>query len=198
MLADCDGFRAIVLLGGPGAGKGTLARKLAATCAMRHVDMGQLLRGRAVRDDGMGRRIHRHQARGEMVPKELVLGALNDHLARLSSERTLVLDGFPRTTGQFAATEDGRVPIEIERALWLDVPRSIAEARLLERAAHSPRHDDGRSAADQRFALMDETVESLRRELAARGMLEVVDASQSADQVFEEVLALIDALFTRA
>jgi adenylate kinase family enzyme len=133
-----------------------------------------------------------------MVPKELVLNVLNEHLSRLSCDCTLVLDGFPRTTGQFAATEDGRVPVAIERAIWLDVPRSIAESRLLERGAYSRRNDDGGSAAHRRFALMDETVESLRRELAARGMLEVVDASQSADQVFEEVLELIDALLTRA
>jgi adenylate kinase len=197
MPADCDRFRAIVLLGLPGAGKGTLARKLAATFGMHHVDMGQLLRNRAKRGDRIGRRIHRLQARGDMVPKELVLETLNEHLARLSTDRMLILDGFPRTTGQLAATEDGRVPIKIERAIWLDVPRPIAESRLRERAAHSPRNDDGGPAARQRFALVDDTVEALRREFAARGMLEVVDASRSPDQVFEDVHALIDALLTR-
>ena len=113
-----------------------------------------------------------------MVPKELVLEVLNDHLENCDPGAPLILDGFPRTTAQLAASDDGRVPITIERAVWLDVPRTIAEARLRQRAGSTPRNDDGDRAMAGRFAVMNETVEAVRHEFAARGILEVVDASR--------------------
>jgi adenylate kinase len=190
LLGD-DTFAAIALLGGPGAGKGTLARRLVTACGIQHVDLGQLLRARSARDDPAGRRIHRLQAQGQMVPKELVLEVLNDHLENCDPGAPLILDGFPRTTAQLAASDDGRVPITIERAVWLDVPRTIAEARLRQRAGSTPRNDDGDRAMAGRFAVMNETVEAVRHEFAARGILEVVDASRTADAVFESVLGLL-------
>jgi adenylate kinase len=159
---------------------------------MEHLDMGAILRLRATRGDATGQRIHRTQIRGEMVPKELVLQVLNEHLARHLPERILVLDGFPRTRAQLAATEDGRVPIAIDRAIWLDVPRDVAESRLRVRAGIEPRNDD--AASTLRFALMDETVDAVRRELVTRGVLEVVDATLDADTVFSEVSSLLAPL----
>ena len=129
-----------------------------------------------------------------MVPKEIVLGVVNDHLRRCDLEQPLILDGFPRTTAQLAAMDDGRVPIAIARAVWLDVPQTIAESRLRFRAGSTPRNDDGDVATRRRFALMDETVEAVRHEFAARGMLEVVDASRSASAVFDAVQALLQPL----
>ncbi len=197
MSGDGDRVGAIALLGSPGAGKGTLARRLEQTCGVTHLDLGHLLRVRAVRPDLVGRRIVGAQTRGDMVPKEVVLEVLFEHLGRLDPARTLVLDGFPRTTAQLAATDDGRVPIRIERAIWLDVPREVAQERLRRRAAHAPRNDDGDATARQRFALMSDTVDAVRRAFAARGLLETVDATRTPDEVLSDVVELITPLTTR-
>lgn len=185
---------AVVLLGLPGAGKGTLARRLERAHGLRHVDMARLLRDRAAVDDPVGRRIAIAQARGPMVPKDAVLDTLVAHLDRIPRAMPLVLDGFPRTTVQVAAADDGRVPVAVTRAVWLDVSPDVARARLDGQARRERRADDAAEVVATRLDLVRETVEAVRTLYERRGILESVDGDGSPDDVYERVTACLAPL----
>lgn len=180
---------AVVLLGRPGVGKGTVAARLEAEFGLRHVDMGRLLRERAQRADAVGERIALAQARGVMAPKETVLMVLTDHLVRLPAGAGIVLDGFPRTTAQVAAADDGRVPVDLQRAVWLELPTAAATERLHRRARTGTRVDDRDTVIETRMRLAADTVDAVRAEFERRGILEVVDAGGTEGEVFARVTA---------
>jgi adenylate kinase len=192
MRHDSSLHTAVVLLGSPGAGKGTVARRLEAEHGYTHVDMGSILRRRAAHHDTLGEQIAIAQARGIMVPKETVLSALTSHLASLPRRSRLVLDGFPRTPGQVAAADDGRVPVDVSVAVLLDLPPGIAAHRLHSRQDSQPRVDDAADVIATRLSLTRQTVDAVRALYERRGILERVDASGCPDDVYDRVVACLD------
>jgi adenylate kinase len=91
---------AIVLLGPPGAGKGTQANRIAERYGIPQISTGNLLRGIAQHHDGLGAQIKRIMARGELVPDDLVCDIVAQRLRHADCARGFVLDGFPRTSAQ--------------------------------------------------------------------------------------------------
>jgi adenylate kinase len=193
-----DHHLAVVLLGSPGAGKGTVARRLEADFGYTHVDMGSILRQRAERGDALGRRIAIAQARGIMVPKETVISALCTHLGSLPQEARLVLDGFPRTAGQVSAADDGRVPVDVVLAICLDVSPEVAVERLSARNGLQSRPDDRAEVVDTRLDLIPQTVDAVRRLYEGRGILERVDAHGPPSEVYERVVACVQPAWSLA
>lgn len=196
MQSDPAVHRAVVLLGCPGAGKGTVARRLQADHGYVHVDMGRILRQRATCGDTVGAQVAIAQARGIMVPKETVLSALTSHLESLPRESQLVLDGFPRTSGQVAAADDGRVPVDVTVAIWLDVPADVAAARLHARRGAHPRIDDAPDVIATRLSLTNQTVDAVRALYERRGMLEHVDATGCPADVYAQVESCLGQAFS--
>jgi adenylate kinase len=90
----------IVLLGAPGAGKGTQAKLIAEHYGIPHISTGDILRDNVARGTELGRRANRVMERGELVSDDLVNGMVADRLKQPDCERGFVLDGFPRTVGQ--------------------------------------------------------------------------------------------------
>ncbi len=90
----------VVLLGPPGAGKGTQAKKIAAHYGIPQISTGDLLREHVSRGTELGRQARVIMARGELVPDELMYGMVADRLKQAGCERGFILDGFPRTAGQ--------------------------------------------------------------------------------------------------
>src|SRR5262245_27940015 len=109
----------IILLGAPGAGKGTQAKLLAAHYGIPHISTGDILRDNVARGTELGRKAKAVMERGELVSDDLVNGMVAERLARLDCERGFVLDGFPRTVAQAEwldgelCRRQGRAPIVI-------------------------------------------------------------------------------------
>jgi len=132
-----------VLLGAPGAGKGTQATILSERLRIPHVATGDLFRA-AVRDGTpLGLEARRYMDAGRLVPDEITIRLLGDRLARPDTEPGVILDGFPRTRAQAevldrALAQHGRA---VERALYIDVPadelvRRMAGRRICQANGH--------------------------------------------------------------
>lgn len=124
--------RVVLLLGAPGAGKGTQARFLGEILGVPHVASGDLLREHRRRGTDLGRAAQTYMDRGDLVPDDLVVDMVTQRLSRPDGERGALLDGFPRTLAQALAL-DRRLAARgdaIRAALYLEVPRRLLVERL--------------------------------------------------------------------
>src|SRR5215472_14597055 len=96
----------IVLLGPPGAGKGTQAQRIVEKFDIPHLSTGEMLRAAVAADSAVGRQAKATMANGKLVPDHLVVAAVIERISRPDSKRGFVLDGFPRTIGQAVAFDN--------------------------------------------------------------------------------------------
>jgi adenylate kinase len=122
----------LILIGPPGAGKGTQAERLVQTYKIPHYSTGDMLRAAKAAGTPMGRKAQEFMDKGLLVPDEVVIGIIADVLATDGKGRGFILDGFPRTVAQADALNEGLTKMgeKIDRVVMLDeVPRS----QILER-----------------------------------------------------------------
>ncbi|MBI2756498.1 MAG: adenylate kinase [Chloroflexi bacterium] len=122
----------VLLLGAPGAGKGTQARFLAETLGVPHVASGDLLREHRNRGDELGKAAQVYMDRGDLVPDTLVVDMIMHRLNEPDAADGALLDGFPRTIGQAHALDAALVErgLPIRRAVYLEVSRGTLTDRL--------------------------------------------------------------------
>ena len=121
----------IVLLGPPGAGKGSLASLYRARLGAAHLSTGDIFRQEIARDTAVGRRVGRYVTNGRLVPDALVVAVMAARLARMRA-RGFVLDGFPRTSGQAAGLYRvlERAGRPLDGAVYLTAPHALLVRRL--------------------------------------------------------------------
>jgi adenylate kinase len=124
--------RNVILLGGPGAGKGTQAERIVADFALPHVSTGEMLRAAVAKGTEMGREAQKYMEAGQLVPDEVVIGVVRDRLAEPDAAEGFLLDGFPRTVPQAEAldvmlAEAGRA---ITNVVLIDVPADELVQRI--------------------------------------------------------------------
>ncbi|HSE03334.1 MAG TPA: adenylate kinase [Methylomirabilota bacterium] len=122
----------VIFLGAPGAGKGTQARRLAADSGVPQVATGDMLREAVAGGTPLGREAKRHMDQGALVPDEVVIGLVDERLARPDAAGGYVLDGFPRTLAQAEALDAllRRRGQELDRVVFFDVSRDELLRRL--------------------------------------------------------------------
>lgn len=137
----------VLLLGAPGAGKGTQARFLAEMLGVPHVASGDLLREHRQRGTRLGRTAQEYMDRGDLVPDALVVDMIADRLDRPDAERGALLDGFPRTLAQSEALERRLASRggTVRSAIYVEVPTEVLVERLagrwMCRACQASYHD---------------------------------------------------------
>ena len=125
----------IVLLGGPGSGKGTQAQKLVEEFGFAHISTGDLLRAAVKNQTPLGIEAKGYMDAGQLVPDELVLSLLKERLGEDDAQKGALLDGYPRNTAQ-AVTLDSELAalgMEVDAALLIDVADEVIIGRLSSR-----------------------------------------------------------------
>jgi len=125
----------LILLGAPGAGKGTVAKELTKLDGSVQISTGDILRGAVQAGSELGKQAEAFMKAGDLVPDDLIMGIMEQRLQEPDCEKGFLLDGFPRTIPQAEALKDllKRLNIELDFAVEIDVPREVILDRLTTR-----------------------------------------------------------------
>jgi len=186
----------LLLLAPPGAGKGTQGQRLAARFGVRHIAAGDLLRAEAQAEGPLGREIAAHQARGDLVPDQIVLDVLTPAVVEAAAHGGYILDGFPRTLPQATAAAElaARLGVTLHAVVYLRAPEEVLTQRLLDRASQDGRADDKADVIRHRLEVFAEMTGPLVRYYTQRGILITVDADQPPDSVTADIEAGLSTL----
>ena len=207
----------IVLLGAPGSGKGTQAKKLMADKNVPQVSTGDMLREAVAAGTRFGLKAKSIMEAGNLVPDEVVLGIISERLAQPDAEQGFILDGFPRNTQQALDLDEllDQMGTPLDCAVLLDVDFDILLKRLTGRRTCSltgkllnvyfspqeeldectnaggeliQREDDNEETISNRLDVYRENTEPLVKFYRERGKLKTVAAEGSIDEVYERLL----------
>lgn len=175
-------------VGGPGVGKGTQCSRLATECDLEHISAGELLRKEQLTGSHWGRVITDHLVIGKIVPVEITLSLLKQHMLR-SPKRAILVDGFPRNWDNLHGWNAAVAPNEavVETVVWLDSPMDTLFNRIMRRAASSGRDDDNEKSFRDRYATYEADTLPVVRHFEDKGVLRRIDGDQTADEVYKDI-----------
>jgi adenylate kinase len=189
-------------MGPQGSGKGTQAKKIAATYGVPHIATGDMIREMKELPTAIGREVKEVYDRGDLVDDDLMIRLIRERLDRGDTLPGFILDGFPRTMIQAEALDDlltelGR-SLDIVFELQVSDRRHLIE-RMLKRAAEEGRSDDTQEAIEKRLANYDqETAPVLEYYRSTRSNVVGIHAEPSVQEVFEEIQRALTTLEARA
>ena len=181
----------LILLGPPGAGKGTQAQRLIAKYGIVQLSTGDMLRAAVAAGTPVGLRAKSFMDRGELVPDEVVVAIIADRIGQPDARRGFVLDGFPRTVPQAQALDrllaerglklDGVIELEVDEGILLQrIEKRVAEMTA---RGEKVRADDNPEVLKGRLAAYRAQTAPLAGYYAERGMLKSVDGMAAIDDV---------------
>jgi adenylate kinase len=179
----------IVLLGPPGAGKGTQAATLIDALGIPHVSTGDMLRAAVKAGTPVGQQAKAVMDSGELVGDEIVIGIAKERLSEDDASKGFLLDGFPRTIAQADALDAllGQLDVEIDCCLALSVDNEAVVQRLLKRAEIEGRADDNEDTIRERMRVYDAETAPLLEFYGSRGRLIEVDGMGTIEEVGERI-----------
>ena len=213
----------IILLGPPGAGKGTQAEKIVAERDLTYISTGAILRSAVKAETTLGRKVRQFIDQGKLVPDELVVEIVKDRLMEPDCANGALLDGFPRTVVQAVFLDKVLPEIHagIDRVLSIEVNEDELVERLTGRRVCSEcganyhikfkppkvrndcdqcggdlyqRDDDSLETVKERLEVYKNQTEPLIKFYEDQGLLSTIDGNQDIDTVFKQVDAILENL----
>ncbi|GMU25000.1 MAG: adenylate kinase [Phycisphaerae bacterium] len=217
----------MVLLGPPGAGKGTQAKRLADAFSLEHLSSGDVLRAERASDTPLGRQVARSLDAGMLVPDEIMLEVMLSRVLRPGAAEGVLLDGFPRTLPQARGLDEALEAADgqVDLAVSLEVPDEVIEERITGRRScpqcgevyherfHPPlrpgvcdrdgarlvqRGDDTPEVVRQRLSAFHVQTELLKAYYRERGSLVELDGAEPIEVVWDELERLVRSVKSKA
>ena len=186
----------LIFLGPPGSGKGTQASRLAEKFDLTHISSGDLFRAAAAADDELGHELRGYLDNGDLVPDDLVLRMMAEPVLEAERSGGYILDGFPRTLSQAEMAHElaVRAGVTAHAVFQLDAPEDVLVGRLVSRGTVSHRADDREEVVRHRLEVHRANEGPITEYYDGRGLLHRIDATPSPDDVFAEILAIVDGI----
>jgi adenylate kinase len=194
-MKEAPGMR-MLLIGAPGAGKGTQAELIAERFGITHISSGDLLRHHVTEGTSIGRAAKQYLARGDLVPDAAVMDMLRKPVVAASESGGYVLDGFPRTVDQAkAAYETARgLGVAVEVAVFLEVPAAELTRRLLARGRGQ---DDTPEVIEHRLQVFEAKTRPMLDYYAEREELITVNGARPVPEVAWSITVQLQQLRRR-
>lgn len=212
----------IIMLGAPGAGKGTQAKKIAAKYDIPHISTGDIFRANIKNQTELGVKAKGYMDKGLLVPDELVVDLVADRITQDDCTKGFALDGFPRTIPQAESLDAALVKMDqkMDFAIDVDVPDEVIVTRMGGRRAcvdcggtyhlkYIPtkvegicdncggelilRSDDEPSTVLKRLGVYHDQTQPLIDYYSTVGILKSVDGTQDIDVIFDQIVAIVGA-----
>lgn len=186
----------IVLTGPPGCGKSTQAARLVDKFGIEYLSTGDLLRAEVTKGSPLGRRAADIMDSGELVPDDLIIEMIEAKIVAAAADRGYVLDGYPRSLPQAEALlgMSGPTKVKPDVAIVLFVPEPALVERILDRADTEKRTDDTPEAVTNRLRVYREATRPVHDLFTKHGLLQVINAQGTPDEVAAAILERIPAV----
>jgi adenylate kinase len=183
----------LLIMGPPGAGKGTQAAVICERLGVPHVSTGDLFRANLAQGTPLGQEAKKYMDAGEYVPDSVTNGMVRARLAEEDAAEGFLLDGYPRTVAQVAELDGMMAGKHLDRVIELTADTDEVVARLLNRAVEQGRADDTEDVIRRRLEVYAEQTAPLTALYQSRGILVQVDGLGSVADVTERIFAALNA-----
>jgi len=180
----------LILLGGPGAGKGTQAAKLKEYYGIVHLSTGEVLREARAAGTELGKKAAEYMDAGKLLPDDIILGIVSERLDLPEMDRGFLFDGFPRTMPQAEGLDNllSAKSMVLDAVVSIEVPDDVVINRLLKRAEIEGRPDDNRETIGERLKVYYDQTEPLKAFYDGKGLLKTVDGVGTVDEIFARIV----------
>jgi adenylate kinase len=205
----------LILLGAPGAGKGTQASYISKRYHIPHISTGDMLRTAVSRDTELGMKAKSYMNAGELVPDELVISIIKERLSEKDCKKGFLLDGFPRTIQQAKSLD---AITKISSVIFISVPDEVVISRLSGRRSCTcgavyhiesakpkkedicnscggklyQREDDNEKTVSNRLAQFNKQTQPLIEYYREKGVLNPVDGTKAIDDISKEIEGILE------
>ena len=185
----------LLLIGAPGAGKGTQAEKLSAAYSIPAISTGDIFRHNVKNETELGKQAKAFMDRGEYVPDSLTNDLVRDRLSQADAKSGFLLDGYPRTAEQVVELDSilDAQGNKLDVVVQLTADTDEVVRRLLNRAIEQGRADDTEDVIRRRLEVYEEQTAPLTSVYAERGLLVTVDGLGEVDEVTGRILEALNA-----